>query len=257
MAKKATLLKRALKLKLDVTEKSTVPEIQAALDAHAAKTATGNGATGTPTNPPAPAPETEETPTMPVEDETAVQSVSEPQINLKDILMIYNSVTPSRRRWIQNRNALRNTWKEFFQILEIASGRSGQKAEILDYNWHKIIDKGGEPGLGNLERDKIKIVVDESATVTNTTAKDHKILELQAEIDRLNEEIRAITDANTGVQADNTAGEVPTNRVKHLGDDEALPGEKSTLDEGSDESKTSQEAGKTPETEETTTTPTE
>lgn len=250
MAKKATLLKRALKLKLDVTEKSTVPEIQAALDAHAAKSAPE------PTNTPAAAPETPNTTVAPVEDENATESVSEPQINLKDILMIYNSVTPSRRRWIQNRNALRNTWKEFFQILEIASGRSGQKAEILDYNWHKIIDKGGEPGLGNLERDEVKVVIDSGSAVADTTAKDQKILELQAEIDRLTEDLKAATDANTGVQSDNVAGEVPTGGVKHLGDDEPLPGEKSTVTEGSDESQTAQKTSETTETEKTTT-PTE
>ena len=241
MAKKATLLKRALKLKLDVTEKSTVPEITAALEAHEKKTAK------TPTQVKSERPQEQNTPTEPVQPETPVESASEPQINLKDILMMYNSVTPSRRRWIMNRNELRNRWKEFFQLLEIASGRTGQKAEILDYNWHKVVDKGGEPGLGNLERDEVKVVIDDGAAVADTTAKDQKILELEAEVTRLTEELSR-AKATPIVDADNTAGEVPSN-PNVLGEDGRLPGETSTLNENANESSIAKEKGETVESE--------
>ena len=242
MAKKATLLKRALKLKLDVTEKSTVPEITAALDAHAAKKAPKKAIKSTP-----PASEDENQTSTPSETETPVESASEPQINLKDILMMYNSVVPSRRRQIMNRNMLRNRWKEFFQLLEQASGRSGQKVEILDYNWHKVVDKGGSPGLGNLERDEVTVVADAGASVADTTDKDRKILELQATVDHLAEELSAVRQANTHAQT-NLGGELPT--TKPLENGEALPGEtKSTLPENANESSLAKEKGKEVETE--------
>ncbi|MGV9002359.1 MAG: hypothetical protein ACOH18_05405 [Candidatus Saccharimonadaceae bacterium] len=246
MAKKATLLRKALKLKLiGITEKSTVPQITAALESYEATK--GNPV---PANASTAAPAPQKPTVAPVEAETAVESASEAQINLKDILMMYNSVVPSRRRWIMNRNMLRNQWKEFFQLLEIASGRSGQKAEILDYNWHKVIDKGGEPGLGNMERDEITVVIEDGATVLDTTAKDQKILELQAKITRLTAEL-----ANAPVvQAELEAAEIAANGYVGLGENEALPGETSTLNEGdASESTTVKKAGETPETEETTT----
>lgn len=239
MAKKATLLNRALKLKLDVTKNSTVPQIQAALDAHAAKSAVKQE------NSPAVAPKAVKPTVAPVETETAPEALKTPQINLKDILMMYNSVVPSRRRWIWNRNHLRNTWKEFFQVLEIASGRSGQKAEIMDKNWHAIVNKGGEPGLGNRERDDVTVVLDEGTAVTDTSAKDHRILELEAEIVRLNEALTV--EANS--QRPETSGETPTQPSKLLGDEDALPGEKTTLDEVTDESTTTPQEGKEVETE--------
>ena len=203
MAKKATLLKRALKLKLDVTEKSTVPEIQAKLDAHAAKNTTKKATSSTANKPEAP-----KAPTEPVQAETAVESASEPQITLKDIIMLYNSVKPSRRRWIQNRNELRNRWKELFQLLERASGRDGQKVALYDYNFHKLIQKDDIQGLTNLDASEVTIVSDGGQAVADTTDKDQKIKELEALVETLHDQIdNQVNDT----QAQLEAAEIATN----------------------------------------------
>ena len=61
---------------------------------------------------------------------------------LEDILAVYNSIHPSRRRWYGNTNKLRNNWKELYEILEQASGRSGGKPVVFDENWHEVVDGG-------------------------------------------------------------------------------------------------------------------
>lgn len=83
------------------------------------------------------------------------------EIKLEEVLAVYNSIHPSRRRWVRNVNALRNEWKELFQILEKASGRSGGKAVVFDPNWHTVADKGSVRGAVN------KVVV-----ITETTQED-------------------------------------------------------------------------------------
>lgn len=77
------------------------------------------------------------------------------EITLKDILKLYNSVSPSRIRWVRNRNLLRNQWKELFRILEQASGREGNKATVFDPNWHKVTLKGGMSGAANRSDEEI------------------------------------------------------------------------------------------------------
>lgn len=76
-------------------------------------------------------------------------------ISLKDILKVYNSISPSRTRWVRNRNTMRNQWKELFKILEQASGREGMRAGVFDANWHKVTLKGGIPGAANKEDSEI------------------------------------------------------------------------------------------------------
>lgn len=61
---------------------------------------------------------------------------------LEEILAVYNSIHPSRRRWYGNTNKLRNNWKELYEILEQASGRSGGKPVVFDENWHEVVDTG-------------------------------------------------------------------------------------------------------------------
>ena len=63
-------------------------------------------------------------------------------VSYEDILAVYNSISPSRTRWVRNRNELKNRWKELFQILEKASGRDGVKIGVFDPNWHTIAQKG-------------------------------------------------------------------------------------------------------------------
>lgn len=62
--------------------------------------------------------------------------------SIEDLLEIYNSVRPSRTRWVRNRNDLRNKWSELFVALEKMSGRNGLTATVYDPNWHKLTDNG-------------------------------------------------------------------------------------------------------------------
>jgi hypothetical protein len=128
-------------------------------------------------------------------NEPAVETaaVEAPKNALKELLMVYNSVMPSRRRWIRNRNELRNKWKELFIALEQASGRTGVKADLFDYSWQKLADKGGVQGLVNKEYDEITIVSDSSATI-DTSDKDARIVELESEVERLVTELRIARD---------------------------------------------------------------
>jgi hypothetical protein len=71
------------------------------------------------------------------------------KLTLEDILAVYNSISPSRRRWIRLRNQMRNEWKELYKVLEEASGRDGGKVVVFDPNWHKVADKGGISGAVN------------------------------------------------------------------------------------------------------------
>ena len=72
---------------------------------------------------------------------------------LEDVLAVYNSIEPSRRRWIRNVNEMRNGWKELFEVLEKASGRTGMKAVVFDPNWH-VVDAVGATTRGavNIKR---------------------------------------------------------------------------------------------------------
>lgn len=67
----------------------------------------------------------------------------------EDVLAVYNSITPSRRRWVRLRNQLRNEWKELYKVLEEASGRAPGKVVVFDANWHTLADKGGVRGAVN------------------------------------------------------------------------------------------------------------
>lgn len=71
------------------------------------------------------------------------------KITLEDVLAVFNSVTPSRRRWVRNRNTMRNEWKELYQVLEKASGRDGGKVVVFDKNWHEVAKKGTTTGAVN------------------------------------------------------------------------------------------------------------
>lgn len=117
---------------------------------------------------------------------------------LKDVLMVYNSVVPSRRRWIQNRNELRNRWKELFKLLEQASGRTGDKADLYDYNWHMLADKGGFDGLTSKPAEDVVFIGGENYATVSDSAKDAKIATLEAEILRLSGIIEDITLDNQG-----------------------------------------------------------
>lgn len=249
MAKKATLLKRALKLKLDVTEKSTVPEITAALEAHEKKTAK------TPTQVKSERPQEQKAPTEPTATETAVESASEPQFTLKDILVLYNSVKPSRRRWIQNRNLLRNQWKELFQMLEKASGRDGQKAVLYDYNWHHIVQKDETQGLADLPREEITIVAEGGASVVDTSEKDLEISRLKNELEQSEAHV-ATLHAQIAAQVNDTQAQLEAAEIAAnghvLAEDEPLPGETSTVTEQPSESTTTQKESEATETEKAT-----
>lgn len=64
------------------------------------------------------------------------------EYTLEDLLVIYNSISPSRTRWVRNRNDLRNKWNELFIALEKMSGRNGMLATVYDPNWHKLTEVG-------------------------------------------------------------------------------------------------------------------
>lgn len=188
-------------------------------------------------------------PTTPVETETPVQAPETPQITLKSVLMMYNSVVPSRRRQIRNRNLLRNNWKELFQLLEKASGRDGAKVSLYDYNWHEQAEKGGTIGLIDKKADAIDIVVDGQA-VADTSEKDLRIKQLESELAQKQEELMrafttigeydaelaAVRDANTVAQESHV-----------ISDDEPLPGETNT-EKATDETTTAQKASEATET---------
>lgn len=74
------------------------------------------------------------------------------KITLEEILAVYNSITPSRRRWVRNRNELRNGWKELYKVLELASERDGGKVVVFDKNWHEVGKKGSVTGAINKDR---------------------------------------------------------------------------------------------------------
>lgn len=61
----------------------------------------------------------------------------------KNLLAVYNSIEPSRTRWIRNRNEMRNRWPELYEALETASGREPSKMEVYDEKWHMISNEGG------------------------------------------------------------------------------------------------------------------
>lgn len=69
--------------------------------------------------------------------------------DLQELLAVYNSISPSRTRWVRNRNELKNRWKELFQALEIASGRDGARIGVFDPNWHEVVAIGGTTGAAN------------------------------------------------------------------------------------------------------------
>lgn len=70
-------------------------------------------------------------------------------IDLQKVLEVYNSISPSRTRWIRNRYEMRNRWKELFKVLEEASGRDGGKVVLFDPNWHTVGQKGATTGAVN------------------------------------------------------------------------------------------------------------
>lgn len=70
---------------------------------------------------------------------------------IDDILRVYNSIHPSRTRWVRNRNNLRNQWQELFEALELASGRDGYKLAVYDPNWHMVDNSDGMSSTVNRE----------------------------------------------------------------------------------------------------------
>lgn len=62
--------------------------------------------------------------------------------SVEDLLEIYNSIKPSRARWVRNRNEMRNKWGELFVALEKMSGRTGMTATVFDPKWHKLTENG-------------------------------------------------------------------------------------------------------------------
>jgi hypothetical protein len=181
MAKKATLLKRAQKLGLDVTEANKVPEIQAALDAHAAAQKPATPVEPETTSPEAPeAPQNNEVGSVTsVELEAPEREV----ITLKQVLLTYNSINRSRRRWVINRNQLRNTWKELFELLEKASGRDGGKAGVFDPNWHEVVEKGAVSGAADRAEDDIQVAVYESDADRKVADLEEKVASLTAQLE--------------------------------------------------------------------------
>lgn len=98
---------------------------------------------------------------------------------LDEILAVYNSITPSRRRWIRLRNQLRNEWKELYAVMETASGRTNGKAVVFDPNWHEVADKGSVRGAVNrvpadthftMAGDATEAAQEEAAQVTEPVA---------------------------------------------------------------------------------------
>lgn len=185
MAKKATLLKRAQKLGLDVTEANKVPEIQAALDAHAA----ANKPAETSVTPVEPETTPPEAPQEPKTDEVGsvtsveLEAPEREVITLKQVLLVYNSINRSRRRWVINRNNLRNTWKELFGLLEKASGRDGGKAGVFDPNWHEVVEKGAVSGAADRAEDDIQVAVYESDADRKVADLEEKVASLSAQLE--------------------------------------------------------------------------
>lgn len=104
---------------------------------------------------------------------------------LEEILAVYNSIHPSRRRWYGNTNKLRNNWPELYKVLEQASGRSGGRPVVFDPNWHEVAQKGsGVRGAAN------KAIVHEVSDVVEE-AKTREAVIATAKV------IEAVTEAPT------------------------------------------------------------
>ena len=83
------------------------------------------------------------------------------EITYEQVLEVYNSIKPSRTRWVRNRNKLRNEWKELFKVLEQASGRSGTLVSVYDPNWHTYGAKAGTVGVTNKKKAAPVVVKEE------------------------------------------------------------------------------------------------
>lgn len=200
MAKKASLLRKAKKYGLDVTEANTVPQITEAI----AKFEKENPPSAEPvqntgeTTPP-------EAPETPQNDEVgAVPSVEldvpeSENYTLKQVLLVYNSINKSRRRWVINRNNLRNTWKELFELLERASGRDGGKAGVFDPNWHEVVDKGAVSGAADRAPEDVQVTINEVDPA--------RVAELEAEVQDLKSQLQAALEAKEIAENGTTGGE--------------------------------------------------
>ena len=202
MAKKASLLRKAKKYGLDVTDANTVPQITEAI----AKFEKEN-----PPTPVEPTPTSPEAPEAPQNDEVGVtmemtlEAPETPAFSLKEVLLTYNSINRSRRRWVLNRNLLRNHWKELYELLEKASGRDGGKAIVFDPNWHEVSDKGVVMGAMDRAPENVQIAIDEgvdnSAALEEAYAKIEELhianTELKANLQKALEEKEIATNGTT------------------------------------------------------------
>lgn len=100
------------------------------------------------------------------------------KITLEEILAVYNSIHPSRRRWYGNINKLRNSWPELYKILEKASGRSGGRPMVFDPNWHTVVSKAGIRGAANKAVEIVEVTpADEEAVKAQTIREATQIAE--------------------------------------------------------------------------------
>ena len=98
---------------------------------------------------------------------------------LQNILVAYNSIARSRRRWIRNRTLLKNEWKELYQVLETASGRNPGRVLVYDPVWHKVAPKGG--ARGPVDRQSSEIALLKKPEVKKPEVKAEKV-EPKAEV---------------------------------------------------------------------------
>lgn len=107
----------------------------------------------------------------------------------KRILAEYNSISPSRRRWIRNRGWLRNNWREFFDLLEAVSGRPTNKIELFDENWHEIGEKA--KGVRGAKNKKLKDI-DINSFAVSPDEKAKRLADAKKSVVKQNNEARHV-----------------------------------------------------------------